>query len=382
MYPQPINPSPSTSTSTPRPTSIFEPSSPQQLTDKQSTESSPQSSLPCGQRTPAASTSSSNAPSSHTPPQPFVHSQHQPKIPTPTHHTSPKPHKQQIQHTPVKTNVNPPTQPPISDEEQQRVPKSTNSSQVKCSKQQPRQQDERLCFYCNQPGHLKRNCPEIPYCSKCRMRGCTPNRCASKPQRNRHTHQTGEPRDQQKRNEDLPQFSSRHNRCLHCVGDHQTTNCTTTWQRQTPTTNSPASGTGTSIHQNAPNTSQSSSNSNAQSPASHQHSQSTLPVQMPTLNINAPQFQSNLHQAPPPPLVQNNQSTNYHTNQQQMQTPPTQLFNAQFPQSFNPHVPPPYFPQYPPTNSPSAHSTDSLILLALQKQWERQERIDIECNKM
>ena len=156
MYPQPTNPSPSTSTSTPRPTSIFE-----------STESSPQSSLPCGQRTPAALTSSSDAPSSHTPPQPFVHSQQQPKILTPTHHTSPKPHEQQIQKTPLKTNVNQPTQPPISDEEQQRVPKSTNSSQVKCSKQQSRQQDERLCFYCNQPGHLKRNCPKIPYCSKC-----------------------------------------------------------------------------------------------------------------------------------------------------------------------------------------------------------------------
>ena len=163
MYPQPTNLSPSTSTSAPKPTSIFEPSS----TDKQSTESSPQSSLPCGQRTPAASTSSSDAPSSHTPPQPFVHSQHQPKIPTPTQHTSPKPHKQQIQQTPVKTNA---TQPSISDEEQQRIPKSTNNSQVKCSKQQPRQQDECLCFYCNQPGHLKRNCPKIPYCSKCRTR--------------------------------------------------------------------------------------------------------------------------------------------------------------------------------------------------------------------
>ena len=383
MYPQPTNPSPSTSTSTPRPTSIFEPSSPQQLTENQNTESSPQSSLPCGQRTPAGSSSTSDTPSSYTPPQPFVHSQQQPKIPTPTHHTSPKPHKpQDIQHSPVKTNVNPPTQPPISDEEQQHVPKSTNGSQVKHSKQQLRQQEECLCFYCNQPGHLKRNCPKIPYCSKCRARGHAPDRCTSKPQRNRHTHQTGESRDQQKRNEDLPQFSSHHNRCLHCAGDHQTANCTTTRQQQTPTTNSPASGTGISIHQNAPNTSHSSSHPNSQSPASHQHSQSTLHVQTPTLNINSPQFQSNLHQAPPPPLAQNNQSTNYHTNQQQIHTPPTQPFNAQLPQSFNPHVPPPYFPQYPPTNSPSAHSTDSSILLALQKQWERQERLDMDCNAM
>ena len=65
-----------------------------------------------------------------------------------------------------------------------------------------------------------------------------------------------------------------------------------------------------------------------------------------------------------------------------MHTPPTQPFNAQLPQSLNLHVPPPYFPQYPPTNSPSAHSTDSSILLALQKQWERQERLDMECNQM
>ena len=65
-----------------------------------------------------------------------------------------------------------------------------------------------------------------------------------------------------------------------------------------------------------------------------------------------------------------------------MHTPPTQPFNAQLLQSFNPHVPPPYFPQYPPMNSPSAHSTDSSILLALQKQWERQERLDMERNQM
>ena len=128
MYPQPTNLSPSTS-NPPKPTSIFQPSS----TDK-STESSPQSSLPRGQRTPAASTSSSDAPSSQTPPQPFVCLQHQPKNPTPTQHPSPKPHKQQIHKTPVKTNVNQPSQPSIAEEHQQRVPKSTNGTQVKCSK--------------------------------------------------------------------------------------------------------------------------------------------------------------------------------------------------------------------------------------------------------
>ena len=108
--PPTYNPSPSTSTSKPRPTSTFEPIPPQQLTENQNTESSPQSLLPCGQQTPASSTSTSDTPSQHTPPQLFVHSQPQPRNPTPIHHTSRKPHKpQDIQHSPVKTNVNPPT---------------------------------------------------------------------------------------------------------------------------------------------------------------------------------------------------------------------------------------------------------------------------------
>ena len=370
MYPQPTNLSPSTS-NPPKPTSTFQPSS----TNK-STESSPQSSLPCGQRTPAASTSSSDALSSQTPPQTFVHPQHQPKIPTPTQHTSPSPHKQHIK-TPVKTNANQPSQFSIVEEEQQCVLKSANGTQVKHSKQQLRQQDEHLCFHCNLPGHLKRSCPKIPYCSKCRTRGHAQDRCTNKSQRTRHMHQAGESRDQQKRNEDLPQFSSCHNKCLQCAGDHQTVNCTQ--QQQTPTTNSPASGTGTSLHQHAPNFSRTSVHANSQSPATH--SQSTLHVQTPTLNINAPPFPPKLHQPPLPPHAQN-RTNNYHNNQQQMHTPPTQPFNAQLPQSFNPHVPPPYFPQYLPANSPSAHSTDSSILLALQKQWERQERLDMERNQM
>ena len=90
MYPLPTNPSPATSTSVPRPTSTFKSISPQQLTnstENQNTESSPQSSLPCGQRTHASSTSTSDTPSQHTPPQPFVHSQPQPRNPTPMHHT-------------------------------------------------------------------------------------------------------------------------------------------------------------------------------------------------------------------------------------------------------------------------------------------------------
>ena len=209
------------------------------------------------------------------------------------------------------------------------------------------------------------------------MKGHSSDRCTNKSQRTGHACQAGKPRDQQKRNEDLPQFSSHHNKCLQCAGDHLTTNCTR--QQGTSATNSPASGTGTPLHQIAPSTSHTSVHTNSQSPAAH--SQSTLHVQTPTININAPPFPPHLHQAPLPPLAQN-RSNNHQTNPQQMHTPPTQPFNTQLPPSFNPHIPPPYFPQYPPTNSPSAHNTDSSILLALQKQWERQERLDMDCNQM
>ena len=184
--------------------------------------SSPQSSLPCGQRTLAASTSSSDAPSSQAPPQTFTSHHSQP--PTNTQHTSPSPHNQHM-NTPSKTNIDQSSQSSIAGEDQQRVPKSADGTQVKCSKQQPRQPDEHLCFHCNLPGHLKRSCPKIPYCSKCRTKGHTQDRCTNRPQRIRHTHPAGKPRDQQKRKDNLPQFSSHHNKCLQCAGDHQTTNC-------------------------------------------------------------------------------------------------------------------------------------------------------------
>ena len=209
-----------------QPTSIPPKTTPnsQSTSTNNSTNSSPQSSLPCGQRTPTASTSSSDVPTSQTPPQMFAKS-HQPKIPTNTQHTSPSPHRQHMK-TPSKTNIDQSSQSSIAGEDQQHVPKSADGTWVKRSKQQPRQPDECLCFHCNLPGYFKRNCPKIPYCLKCRTKGHTQDRCTNKSQRTRHTHQAGESRDQQKRNDDLPQFSSCHNKCLQCAGDHQTNNCT------------------------------------------------------------------------------------------------------------------------------------------------------------
>ena len=107
---------------------------PQPTSSNNSNNSSPQSLLPCGQRTPAASTNSLDAPSSQTP------------------YTSPHPHKQ---HTPSKTDINRSSQFFITEENQQRVPKLADGTRVKHSKQQTRQPDECLCFHCNLPGHLK-----------------------------------------------------------------------------------------------------------------------------------------------------------------------------------------------------------------------------------
>ena len=104
-----------------------------------------------------------------------------------------------------------------------------------------------------------------------------------------------------------------------------------------------------------------------------------MQVGTPTLNVNAPPFPLNPHQAPLPPHA--NRSNNFYTNVPNANTP-SPTFNTHVPPPFNPHVPPPYFPQYPATTSPSVHSSDSSILLALQKHWERQEKLDMECHQM
>ena len=81
MYPPPKTPLPSTSGFVPRPTPTFQPFTPaaspepvntHHTNGQQNAETSPESSLPCGQWTPIGSTSITSTPSQHTPPQSVV----------------------------------------------------------------------------------------------------------------------------------------------------------------------------------------------------------------------------------------------------------------------------------------------------------------------
>ena len=87
-------------------------------------------------------------------------------------------------------------------------------------------------------------------------------------------------------------------------------------RRQSPSTN--ASTTHIPTHQHAPSTSCTSIN-NSQSPTTR--TESTLHVGTPTLNINAPPFPPNLHQAPLPPHA-NRPNNNFYTNIPNANTPP------------------------------------------------------------
>ena len=130
MYPPSKTPLPSTSGFVPRPTPTFQPIAPaaspepvntHHTNGQQNTETSPESSLPCGQWTPIGSTSITSTQSQHTPPQSVVSSQPA----TPQLHNSDNIHShtqsqkilqsspttQSMQQSPNRTNANPATQP-------------------------------------------------------------------------------------------------------------------------------------------------------------------------------------------------------------------------------------------------------------------------------
>ena len=214
MYPPPKTPLPSTSGFVPRPTPTFQPIAPatspepvntHHTNGQQNAEISPESSLSCGQWT----TSIASTPSQHTPPQLVV----PPQPATPQSHKQDniQPHTQSqktpqsspttqsTQQSPIRTNTYLATQPfipaaethqSVSSSPLQHIPKSVNGEGVKSSKPENRSSapDGQLCFHCKQPGHLKKDCSEQLYCSKCRTRGQVPAKCPSKQQNNRQTH--------------------------------------------------------------------------------------------------------------------------------------------------------------------------------------------------
>ena len=130
---------------------------------------------------------------------------------------------------------------------EEKVPKLLNGEGVKNSRKQAttfttNTQDSRLCFRCKQLGHLKKDCPKLPYCSKSRTRGHIPVKCPTKQWDNRHQDKRHKNADERckthredcKKAQDRPQFSNRTNKCLNCAGDHGTQDCTTRQQPHAP----------------------------------------------------------------------------------------------------------------------------------------------------
>ena len=269
---------------------------------------------------PVGSTSTNSTPPQHMSPQSVV----PPQLATPQSHNSNNtpPHTQSQktpqssptappkQQSPIGTNTNPATKTsipaaethqPVSSSPPQHILKSANGEGVKNSKQESRSNapNGRLCFHCKQPGHLKKDCPEQPYCSRCRTRGHVPVRCLAKQQGNKpnqegcefwensQSHETH--KEEWKKSQDQPQFSHQNNKCLHCASDHQSHDWPMRQQHQANTTSNPASGPG--IYQN---TSQFSNISHTS-----QQSQSTVGITTPTLPVTNPPFQHNFQDLPP-----------------------------------------------------------------------------------
>ena len=115
--------------------------------------------------------------------------------------------------------------------------KSTNRQDVKQTPSTPSsasmstEKSGPICWNCGEAGHLKRNCPNPPYCSKYKQKGHLLVKCPLKGKR-KETSQT--PQKAQQTSVDQ-RFSNIRNKCIHCGGDHASGTCPTRTQpRQAP----------------------------------------------------------------------------------------------------------------------------------------------------
>ena len=202
------------------------------------------------------------------------------------------------QQSPIRIQTNPLSQHFITaleatvlDIPEEKIPKSINGEGVKNSRKQvttstTNAEDSILCFRCKQPSHLKKDCPQLSYCSKCRTQGHIPVKCPAKQQdgrqwdeRHKNANKRCEThREDWKKAQDRPQFSNRTNKCFNCAGNHGTHDCPTRQQPHTPPIGNSANGTGT--YKN---------NSQFQNHSPQQHSQqsaSMVSISTPTLMVN------------------------------------------------------------------------------------------------
>ena len=131
-----------------------------------------------------------------------------------------------------------------------RVQKSADGKGVKNSST-----TDKVCFRCKQLGHLKKDCPELPYCFKCRTKVHSPAKCHLKNQDKQQQDERCESnqdtvkkheshRESWKKAQDQPQFSNPNNRCLNCAGSHRTHDCPMRHQHQAPPIDNPVNGQG------------------------------------------------------------------------------------------------------------------------------------------
>ena len=103
------------------------------------------------------------------------------------------------------------------------TPSASSSASTSTEKSGP------ICWNCGEADHLKCNCPNPLYCSKCKQKGHLPVKCPLKGRR-KETSKTPQrvqqpPVDQR--------FSNIRNKCIHCGGDHASGTCPMRTQPQT-----------------------------------------------------------------------------------------------------------------------------------------------------